>query len=88
MKVRRLIPLGIVALAAVVVAAVAALAASGSSDAASAQKTYKFRLGSDVRRFNDRSFNQPALEGLKRARTQLKAQIRRARCRSPQPNRR
>ena len=76
MKARRLIPLGIVALAAVVVAAVAALATSGSSDAASAQKTYKFGVVSDVGRFNDRSFNQSALEGLKRARTQLKAQIR------------
>ncbi len=76
MKARRLIPLGIVALAAVVVAAIAALAVSGSSDAASAQKTYKFGLVSDVGRFNDRSFNQSALEGLKRARTQLKAQIR------------
>jgi basic membrane protein A len=76
MKARRLIPLGIVALAAVVVAAVAALATSGSSDAASAQKTYKFGLVSDVGRFNDRSFNQSALEGLKRARTRLKAQIR------------
>jgi basic membrane protein A and related proteins len=76
MKARRLIPLGIVALAAVVVAAVAALAGSGSSEAASAQKTYKFGLVSDVGRFNDRSFNQSALEGLKRARTQLKATIR------------
>jgi basic membrane protein A and related proteins len=76
MKARRLIPLGIVALAAVVVAAVVSLAASGSSDAASAQKTYKFGLVSDVGRFNDRSFNQSALEGLKRARTQFKATIR------------
>ena len=76
MKARRLIPLGIVALAAVVVAAVAALAGSGSSEAASAQKTYKVGLVSDVGRFNDRSFNQSALEGLKRARTQLKATIR------------
>jgi basic membrane protein A len=76
MKSRRLIPLGIVALAAVVVAAVASLAASGSSDAASAQKTYKAGLVSDVGRFNDRSFNQSALEGLKRARAQLGMQIR------------
>jgi basic membrane protein A len=72
MKARRLIPLGIVALAAIVVAAVASLAASGSSDAASAQKTYRVGLVSDVGRFNDRSFNQSALEGLKRAQRTLK----------------
>jgi basic membrane protein A and related proteins len=71
MKARRLIPLGIVALAAVVAAAIASLAASGSSDAASAQKTYRVGLVSDVGRFNDRSFNQSALEGLKRAQKQL-----------------
>jgi len=70
MKSRRLIPLGIVAVAAVVLAAVAALAASGSSDAASA-KTYRVGLVSDVGRFNDRSFNQSALEGLKRAQKTL-----------------
>jgi basic membrane protein A and related proteins len=72
MKARRLIPLGILALAAIVVAAVASLAASGSSDAASAQKTYRIGLVSDVGRFNDRSFNQSALEGLKRAQRTLK----------------
>ena len=66
MKARRLIPLGIVAVAAIVLAAVAALAASGSSDAASG-KVYRIGLVSDVGRFNDRSFNQSALEGLKRA---------------------
>ena len=71
MKARRLIPLGIVALAAVVMAAIAALAASGSSDAASTQKTYRVGLVSDVGRFNDRSFNQSALEGLKRAQKTL-----------------
>jgi basic membrane protein A and related proteins len=72
MKARRLIPLGIVALAAVVMAAIAALAASGSSEAASAQKTYRVGLVSDVGKFNDRSFNQSALEGLKRAQRVLK----------------
>jgi basic membrane protein A len=72
MKARRLIPLGIVAVAAVVVAAIAALATSGSSDAASAQKTYRIGLVSDVGRFNDRSFNQSALEGLQRAQRTLK----------------
>jgi basic membrane protein A and related proteins len=71
MKARRLIPLGIVALAAVVVAAIASLAASGSSEAASAQDPTRVGLVSDVGRFNDRSFNQSALEGLKRAQRQL-----------------
>jgi basic membrane protein A and related proteins len=71
MKVRRLIPLGIVAVAAVVVAAIAALAVSGSSDAAPRQGALRIGLVSDVGRFNDRSFNQSALEGLRRAQRQL-----------------
>jgi basic membrane protein A and related proteins len=71
MKARRLIPLGIVAVAAVVIAAVASLAASGSSDAAPGQDSIRIGLVSDVGRFNDRSFNQSALEGLKRAQRQL-----------------
>ena len=71
MKARRLIPLGIVAVAAVVIAAVAALAASGSSDAAPGQGAIRIGLVSDVGRFNDRSFNQSALEGLKRAQKSL-----------------
>jgi basic membrane protein A and related proteins len=71
MKARRLIPLGIVAVAAVVVAAIAALAASGSSDAAPGQGAVRIGLVSDVGRFNDRSFNQSALEGLRRAQKQL-----------------
>ena len=71
MKARRLIPLGIVAVAAVVIAAIAALAASGSSDAAPEQDSVRVGLVSDVGRFNDRSFNQSALEGLKRAQRQL-----------------
>jgi basic membrane protein A and related proteins len=70
-KVRRLIPLGIVAVAAVVVAAIAALAVSGSSDAAPGQGALRIGLVSDVGRFNDRSFNQSALEGLRRAQRQL-----------------
>jgi basic membrane protein A and related proteins len=70
MKVRRLIPLGIVALLAVVVATIAS--ASGSSKAAPAQDTIRIGLVSDVGRFNDRSFNQSALEGLRRAEKQLK----------------
>jgi basic membrane protein A len=71
MKARRLIPLGIVAVAAVVIAAIAALAASGSSDAAPGQGAVRIGLVSDVGRFNDRSFNQSALEGLKRAQRTL-----------------
>jgi basic membrane protein A len=71
MKARRLIPLGIVAVAAVVIAAIAALAASGSSDAAPGQGSVRIGLVSDVGRFNDRSFNQSALEGLKKAQRQL-----------------
>jgi basic membrane protein A and related proteins len=71
MKARRLIPLGIVAVAAVVIAAIASLAASGSSDAAPGQDSIRIGLVSDVGRFNDRSFNQSALEGLRRAQRQL-----------------
>jgi basic membrane protein A and related proteins len=65
MRARRLIPLAIVAVVAIVVAAMAGLASSGSSDAAA--KVYKAGLVSDVGRFNDRSFNQSALDGLRRA---------------------
>ncbi|HEU6443605.1 MAG TPA: BMP family ABC transporter substrate-binding protein [Gaiellaceae bacterium] len=72
MRARRLIPLAIVAIAATVVAAMAGLASSGSSDAAA--KVYKVGLVSDVGRFNDRSFNQSALEGLNRAKRVLKVQ--------------
>ncbi|HEX7254950.1 MAG TPA: BMP family ABC transporter substrate-binding protein [Gaiellaceae bacterium] len=72
MRARRLIPLAIVAVAAIVVAAAAGLASSGSSDAA--PKVYKVGLVSDVGRFNDRSFNQSALEGLRRAQRVLKVQ--------------
>jgi basic membrane protein A len=72
MRARRLIPLALLAVAAIVVAAVAGLASSGSSDAAA--KTYKVGLVSDVGRFNDRSFNQSALEGLRRAQRVLRVQ--------------
>jgi basic membrane protein A and related proteins len=75
MHVRRLIPLGIVALAVIAVAAGGAVASSGSADKAS-QDAVKIGVVSDVGRFNDRSFNQSALEGLKRAKAQLGAQIR------------
>jgi basic membrane protein A and related proteins len=75
MHVRRLIPLGIVALAVIAVAAGGAVASSGSADKAN-QDAVKIGVVSDVGRFNDRSFNQSALEGLKRAKAQLGAQIR------------
>jgi basic membrane protein A and related proteins len=65
MRARKLIPLSALAVAAIVIAALAGLASSGSSDAAA--KVYKVGLVSDVGRFNDRSFNQSALEGLRRA---------------------
>ncbi|HEU4942226.1 MAG TPA: BMP family ABC transporter substrate-binding protein [Gaiellaceae bacterium] len=72
MRARRLIPLALVAGVATVVAAAAGLAGSGSGDAAT--KTYKVGLVSDVGRFNDRSFNQSALEGLRRAQRRLGVQ--------------
>ena len=72
MRARRLIPLAVVAIAAIVFAAVAGLASSGSSDAAA--KVYKAGLVSDVGRFNDRSFNQSALDGLRRAQRVLDVQ--------------
>ena len=72
MRARRLIPLAALAVAAIVVAALAGLASSGSSDAAA--KVYKVGLVSDVGRFNDRSFNQSALEGLRRAQRVLSVQ--------------
>jgi basic membrane protein A and related proteins len=69
MKARRLIPLGIVAIVAVVIATVAS-----AGGAAPTQDTIRVGLISDVGRFNDRSFNQSALEGLNRAKKQLKVQ--------------
>jgi basic membrane protein A and related proteins len=72
MRARRLIPLAVVSAAAIVLAAAAGLASSGSGDAAT--KTYKVGLVSDVGRFNDRSFNQSALDGLRRAQRVLKVQ--------------
>jgi basic membrane protein A and related proteins len=72
MRARRLIPFGALAVAAIVIAALAGLASSGSSDAAA--RVYKVGLVSDVGRFNDRSFNQSALEGLRRAQRQLGVQ--------------
>jgi basic membrane protein A len=65
-----------VALAAAAVAVVAGLAASPDSEAARDATRARIGLVSDVGRFNDRSFNQSALEGLNRARRQLGVQTR------------
>ena len=58
--------------------ALAALAAilGGTAPAAQKAATAKVGLVSDVGRFNDRSFNQSALDGLQRAKRILKVQTR------------
>ena len=65
-----------VALAATATAVVAGLAASPEGQAARDATPARIGLVSDVGRFNDRSFNQSALEGLTRARRQLGVQTR------------
>jgi basic membrane protein A len=65
-----------VALAAAATAVVGGLAASPDSEAARNAAPARIGLVSDVGRFNDRSFNQSALEGLNRARRQLGVQTR------------
>ena len=65
-----------VALAGAATAVVGGLAAAPSSEAARAATPARIGLVSDVGRFNDRSFNQSALEGLNRARRQLGVQTR------------
>ncbi len=65
-----------VALAAVATSVVAGLAVSDTSEAARDATPARIGLVSDVGRFNDRSFNQSALEGLNRARRQLGVQTR------------
>ena len=63
---------------ALVVALVAAMAAmlGGTSSAAPSVTPKKVGLVSDVGKFNDKSFNQSALEGLNRARRVLRVQTR------------
>ena len=68
MRVKAWTTAAVLVLAAVTVASVAALAAS---EGASAQKVWRVGLVSDTGGFNDRSFNQSALEGLRRAQRQL-----------------
>jgi basic membrane protein A and related proteins len=64
----------VVALAAAATAVVAGLAVSDTSEAARDATPARIGLVSDVGRFNDRSFNQSALEGLRRAQRQLGVQ--------------
>jgi basic membrane protein A len=58
---------------AVVVAALGVTAGTGT--ASSKQTTFKAALVSDVGRFNDKSFNQSQLQGLLRAKAQLKIKV-------------
>jgi basic membrane protein A len=64
------------ALAAMIVVVVAVLGVTaGASTASSKQTTFKAALVSDVGRFNDKSFNQSQLQGLLRAKAQLKIKV-------------
>jgi basic membrane protein A len=76
-KVSRRTSLAAAALVVVLLAGVAALAGSGSSQASpkAGNATFLASLISDVGKFNDRSFNQSQLEGLKRAKKQLNIKI-------------
>jgi basic membrane protein A len=65
---KRFVPL------AVAVALVAVLAATFGGTSTAGQQTVRVGLVSDVGRFNDKSFNQSALEGLRRAQRVLKVQ--------------
>jgi basic membrane protein A and related proteins len=65
-----------VALAGAATLVVGGLAAAPNSEAARDATPARIGLVSDVGRFNDRSFNQSALEGLNRARRQLGVQTR------------
>ncbi len=77
MRVSRRTTIAIVALAAAALAAAGGLIASGSGSAApkGKQAVITAALISDIGRFNDRSFNQSQLEGLKRAKAQLGVKI-------------
>jgi basic membrane protein A len=65
------------ALVVVLLAGLAALVGSSSSQASpkAGQATFLASLVSDIGKFNDRSFNQSQLEGLKRAQKELKIKI-------------
>ena len=78
MSKKRLLPLT----AAVVLVAALAAVLGGTGSAAPQATTVKVGLVSDVGRFNDKSFNQSALDGLKRAQRILKVQGRAVESRS------
>jgi basic membrane protein A and related proteins len=75
---KRLLPLGLAALAAALCTAVGFV----SSGTAARQATFKAALVSDVGRFNDKGFNQNQLVGLKLAARKLKIQYRAVESRS------
>ena len=77
MKVSRRTSLVAAALAVVLLAGSAALVGSSSSQASpkAGNATFLAALVSDIGKFTDRSFNQSQLEGLKRAKKQLKIKI-------------
>ena len=64
-------------MAVVLLAGLAALVGSGTSQASpkAGNATFLAALVSDIGKFNDRSFNQSQLEGLKRAKKELKINI-------------
>ena len=78
MRKKRFLPLT----AAVVLVAALAAVLGGTGSAAPQATTIKVGLVSDVGRFNDKSFNQSALDGLKRAQRILKIQGRAVESRS------
>ena len=77
MKVSRRISILSAALVVVMLAGLAALVGTSSSQASpkAGQATFLASLVSDIGKFNDRSFNQSQLEGLKRAQKELKIKI-------------
>ena len=77
MKVSRRISILSAALVVVLLAGLAALVGSSSSQASpkAGKATFLASLVSDIGKFNDRSFNQSQLEGLKRAQKELKIKI-------------
>ena len=77
MKVSRRISILSAALVVVLLAGLAALVGTSSSQASpkAGQATFLASLVSDIGKFNDRSFNQSQLEGLKRAQKELKIKI-------------
>ena len=77
MRVSRRTSIFAAALVVVLLAGVAALVGSSSSQASPkvSNATFLASLISDIGKFNDRSFNQSQLEGLKRAQKELKIKI-------------